>query len=572
MEVSHQRRERFYLKLLFGALIGLLLLIGSIWGGRDLYARWQEKRWVRRAVTAMQNGDDATASLAARTALEIRPASASAARVMAEISEKLDNRAALGWRKKVVAAEPNSMDDALAFARSAVQFGETSVAEQALGGLSEEGRQRASYHAVSALLAQAHKDDEKAETEWAQAVKLAPNDKSYQLKLGVLRLRAKEEDRHAAGKAMLEALRDDPGQHLAATRALIDAGVTRHEANEVLIGLAHDLQAYPEATINDRLVYLDFLRQTGSSEFTSFLTELENKCTEKSSDLAALLEWMSKNKLNLVALDFVKTVAADKLEKWPVPLAIADLYARLQNWKKLEAITQSANWREGEFLRHAYLARALRAQDKLVAGEREWGAAVREASGNGTNTLALTHVVEEWKWEKEAVELLWVLTKNQDKQFDAVQTLYRHYGETNNTEGLYRVLVRWVELAPDDLNVQNNLAQVGLLLNANPEDARRLAAEVYKKMPSNAAYAATYAYSLLTKGNVAGATKVMSSLTPEQLRDPAVSVYYGLCLAAARDEKARQFLESGQQTMLLPEEKRLVDKALASLKAQRTNN
>ena len=62
MEVSHQRRERFYLKLLFGALLGLLLLIGSIWGGRDLYARWQEKRWVRRAVTAMQNGDDATAS------------------------------------------------------------------------------------------------------------------------------------------------------------------------------------------------------------------------------------------------------------------------------------------------------------------------------------------------------------------------------------------------------------------------------------------------------------------------------------------------------------------------------
>jgi hypothetical protein len=565
MEISHQRKERFYLKLLFGALIGIVLLIGAIWGGRDLYAHWQEKRLVRRAVGAMQRGDDVAASLAARTALEIQPSSAGAARVMAEISERLDNRAALGWRRKVVAAEPNSIDDVLAWARCALQFGDISIAEKALAGVNEEGKQRAGYHAVNALLAQARKEDDKAEAEWAQAVQLDPNEKSYQLKLGILRVRAKEEDRHATGKTMLVALRDDPKQRLAATRALIDAGIARHESNQELIGLARDLQGYPEATMNDRLIYLDFLRQTGSSEFTGFLTELENKCAEKPGDLAALLEWMSKNKLNLLALDFVKTVPAEKQDTWPVPLAIADLYARIQDWKKLEAITKNANWREGEFLRHAYLARALRAQDKSAAAEREWGIATKDASAQGTNTLALIHIVEEWKWEKEAVELLWALTKNQEKQFDAIQTLYRHYAERNETDGLYRALVRWAELAPEDLNVQNNLAQIGLLLNANPEDSRRLAAEVYQKMPTNPAYAATYAYSLLTKGNVTGAMKVMSSLSPEQLRDPPVSAYYGLCLAAAKDEKARTFLEGGQQAMLLPEEKRLVDRALANL-------
>jgi hypothetical protein len=91
-------------------------------------------------------------------------------------------------------------------------------------------------------------------------------------------------------------------------------------------------------------------------------------------------------------------------------------------------------------------------------------------------------------------------------------------------------------------------------------------------MPANAAYATTYAYSLLTKGNAKEAAQIMNTLTEEQLRDPAVSAYYGICLAALRDEKARGFLETGQQAMLLPEEKKLVDKALASLSPRQTTN
>jgi hypothetical protein len=65
----------------------------------------------------------------------------------------------------------------------------------------------------------------------------------------------------------------------------------------------------------------------------------------------------------------------------------------------------------------------------------------------------------------------------------------------------------------------------------------------------------------------------MSSLTAEQLQDPAISAYYGICLATAHDEKARSFLEAGQQaTTLLPEEKALIDKALASLNTRRTSD
>jgi predicted Zn-dependent protease len=113
--------------------------------------------------------------------------------------------------------------------------------------------------------------------------------------------------------------------------------------------------------------------------------------------------------------------------------------------------------------------------------------------------------------------------------------------------------------------VQNNLAQISLLLNAQPEDARRMATVIYQKKPTNPAYAATYAFALLTKGQVSQATKVMNSLSGEQLREPAVSAYYGICLAAAKDPRAHEFLEIGKTASLLPEEKALVEKALGHM-------
>jgi hypothetical protein len=569
MEVSHRRTERFYLKLLLWMLIGIVLLIAIFWGGHDLYARWQERRLVRTAIAAMQRGDDATAGLAARTVLQIKPTSAGAARVIAELGEKGGNRAALDWRHKVVQWEPNSVADALAWARSALQFNELRVAEQALAGIHEQGEQHADYHAVAAALAQEKKETDKAIREWELAVRMAPEETAYQLQLGMLQLRSANTEQHIAGKEILNKLRNDPKQRTAATRALISEGVARQESGQELLALAHDLQAYPDATIGDRLMYLDFIHQLNSPDFTSYLTNLEAGVSSKPAELGGLLEWMSRNNLNLLALDYLKGIPRETLDKWPVPLAIANLYLRLRDWHKLEQLTANANWRQGEFMRHAYLSRALRAQDKLAAAEHEWDAATKEASGQSSNTMTLMRVAAEWKWEKESVELLWTLTKDQEKQREAIQELYRYYERSNDTQGLYRVLVRWMELDPEDLNVQNNFAQISLLLDANTDQARKIAAEVYNKAPSNPAYITTYAYALLTKGNAKEATKVMSSLSTDQLHDPSVGAYYGICLAAVHDEKARDFLAAGRQAQLLPEEKKLIDKALASLDSWR---
>ena len=549
---------------MFGILLSLIFFIAAIWGGHDLYVRWQEKRLVRRATFDMEHGNERDASLAARSILEMKPSSASAARIMAQLGERVGERSALNWRRKVVQLDPHSVDDALALVRCAVQFNDIPTAERTLAEVNENLRNSAPYHEASALVAQFKHQDEKAETEWNEALRLSPDDKSFQRQLGMLRLRATQPERRAAGKAMLTALRSDPAQRSAATRALINAGVTRKEDPRKLLELARELQAYPEATWNDRFVYLDFLHGLQDPQFSAYLTELEKTAPTKASSLAALLSWMAKNNLSLLALDYSKSLSAESLQNWPVPLAIADAYLRLREWQNLEALTAKANWGRLEFLRHAYLARALRAEDKPAAAEHEWSAALKDATSSESLVL-LIQPISEWGWENETTDLLWALSKHPEKQKDAFMALYQHYAKASDTQGLYRVLVRLSELDSTNLNVQNNLAQVSLLLNANPEEARRSAADVYHKSPANPAYMTTYAYSLLTQGNAKEALRIMSSLSEEQLSDPTISAYYGIFLAATGDEKARTYLDFGKPANLLPEEKALIDKAYASL-------
>ena len=549
---------------MFGILLSLIFFIAAIWGGHDLYLRWQEKRLVRRATFDMEHGNERDASLAARSILEMKPSSASAARIMAQLGERVGERSALNWRRKVVQLDPHSVDDAVALVRCAVQFNDIPTAERTLAEVNENLRNSAPYHEASALVAQFKHQDEKAETEWNEALRLSPDDKSFQRQLGMLRLRATQPERRAAGEAMLTALRSDPAQRSAATRALINAGVTRKEDPRKLLELARELQAYPEATWNDRFVYLDFLHGLQDPQFSAYLTELEKTAPTKASSLAALLSWMAKNNLSLLALDYSKSLSAESLQNWPVPLAIADAYLRLREWQNLEALTAKANWGRLEFLRHAYLARALRAEDKPAAAEHEWSAALKDATSSESLVL-LIQPISEWGWENETTDLLWALSKHPEKQKDAFMALYQHYAKASDTQGLYRVLVRLSELDSTNLNVQNNLAQVSLLLNANPEEARRSAADVYRKSPANPAYMTTYAYSLLTQGNAKEALRIMSSLSEEQLSDPTISAYYGIFLAATGDEKARTYLDFGKPANLLPEEKALIDKAYASL-------
>ena len=564
---SIERKQRRLIKILFAILGGVLLLAAISWGGHYLYVRWQERRLIGRATADLEHGDYRDANLAARTILAMKPSSAPAARVMAQLAELNADRSALDWRRKAVQLEPDSVLDALALARCAVQWNDIATAKRTLDAVKQTAGNRADYHAACALLAQATHDDEKADREWTEAIRLAPDDASYRCQLGTLQLRAQEPQRHASGEAMLTALRADPGQRASATRALITDGASRHINNDILLKMAQELQAYPESTFNDRIVYLDILRQLRVPEFTKYLTVLEEDAASDPIKLTALITWMSTSGLSLMAIDFVRGIQPEIQAKWPVPLALAEAHAKLADWNALEALIVNKDWKQSDFMRHAYLARALRGQNKMGEADKEWALSAKQAAAQPAFLSMLTRTTSDWRWEKEWLELLWNLTKYPETQLEALQNLYQKYSNDGDTAGIYRVLVRLADLLPEDERLQNNFAQICLLLNANTERAQKLAAELHQRKGSDPAYAATFAFALYSRGDTEGALEIMRKLNPTQLREPAIAAYYGIFQAAAGNTQgAREYLKLGATAKLLPEEKTLIANAEKSLK------
>ena len=566
LEMSVERNQRTLIKLLLGTLCAVVLFVFLCWGGWHYYARFEARHLVRRAAAYLGAGDLKDASLSARRALQLDPNRASTVRMVARIAEVSGDRRALDWRQKVLELEPRSVEDALALANCALQFGEAEIARRSLESVDDTEKQMAAYHATAARLADAEKKPVESEAAWAKAVELSPEEKPYQLQLALCQLKSADKAKREKARTLLEHLRNDPGQRAAAVRALIADTAAHEPISETLLNLGQELQSYPEARFTDRILYLDILKQSHDRRYTSYLTQLENEAANNTSNLANLLAWMNNAELSLLAIDFLKTVPPEVSKKWPVAPLVSEAYLQLRDWPELEQLTSNGNWGEFDYLRRAYLARAFRAQDKSVAAEREWFAAQKAAAAQPHSLLTLARTISKWQWKDEATDLLWTLTKFPREQREALNTLYQHYKETKNTQGLYRVLLRLAEVDPADLKVQNNLAQISLLLNANVGRARQIAADLYRKQPSNAAYVSTYAFSLYAKGDAKGAVALMNTLGEDECRDPSLAAYYGIMLAAAGDQtRAREYLQIGKNANLLPEEKLLIDRAQIAL-------
>jgi Flp pilus assembly protein TadD len=567
LEEPIERTQRTFIKLFLGILAMIVLVILLAWGGCRAYERWEERHQVRQATAFLERGDFRSAGLSARRALQLNVNSTGAMRIIAQLAEKAHDRVALDWRRKVVQLAPNSTADAVALSDCALQFGDIGTAEKTLAKISAAGKNTAEFHAALGRLGKARKNASEAEREFAQARQLAPSNESYHLEYGLACLDQNDAATRADGLAILEKLRNSPSQRAAATRALLlDGAAYRHDPEE-LRNLARDLQSYPEASLADRLLYLDVLRQLRDREYAAYLSRIEKDASAKSADLGALLSWMNMNSMSLVAIDFAKSLPVDLLTKWPVPWALAEAHNKISDWTELKKLAQTGHWGEFEFLRHAYLARAFRGENDAAAATREWTDATKAASARPQSVLMLARTIYDWGWKNESIDLLWQLTKYAEMQFEALRALYLYYQKGHDTQGLYRVLSRLNEIDPEDVKVQNNLAQVSLLLHVDLERAGKRAAELYRKESSEPAYVSTYAFSLYLKGDAQGAVNTMSKLREEQLQEPSMAAYYGILLAVTGDkEKARTYLARGRQANLLPEEKALFERAEAAVK------
>lgn len=568
MRHPHDKIERSIIKVILWTVgVILLLSVGGAFGYRS-FRNWQQRRLIAEANALVNEGDYKRASLDARRILQINPNNAEACRILARLSEKAGLRSALEWRRRVMDLGGATPNDLILLARAAIRFDDRAIADVAISKLPESAKETAEYHALLADIAFAKRDGVEMERQLSEASRLEPANKDYLIRLAALRLGANDPDLRVKGKQTLVELQNDPALRRDATRYLAEDAL-RQGNTLAALELARQLDSFPGKTFADRLVLLSALHAGTDSGFAAFLEEMQTSSADDPERGAALITWMNMHNMAREAITWSSKLPPAAFGAKLVQIALSDAFVTVRDWAGLQRLVSSGNWGTVDFLRHALSARALRELGNEMESASQWKEAMKEVTADPRQTMMLSDTVEKWGWRSEAIDLLWLVAKDPVKGDDALTALHRYFVRNGDAENLYRVLLHRLELHPDDRNVQNNFAQLSLLLNLNPERGQKIAREIYEKEPANPAYASTYAFALHAQGETKKALKVLEGLTPGQLHEPAIAAYYGIILAAAGEQtRAGEFLELGEKATLLPQEKALVEKARRSL-AQR---
>ncbi len=541
------------------SLVGLLLLGLAGAGGYHFFRAYQSKRLTNRARSYLSIGDFRSAGLACRSVLQINPHNVDALRILSDMAEKGGERSALDWRQRVLSEVPDSLPDGVALARAAVTQGESGLAEATLRHFASTGRDNAAYHEALATLQLAKKDRDSAEKEYREALRIDPENEEYQLDVAVLDLGSSSSEKKTAARESLHVLMEKASVRLRAARALLDDAIERRDPE--LVSIAESIFKWPEATPQDRIRYVEISSKLQLSGFPEALRQVQEEAELDPVKLTELLSWMSENHKSILALEWAKRLSPATLQQRPVFVALSDCYLAAGDYSGLKQWLRAFSWNDLEYLRHAYTACAARRCSDATAAELEWAKAL-QAANKSDAVLLLQHVAAKWGWEKESVDLLWQLTKDRTQQLDALATLNDYYTNRADTNNLYKVTSRWLQVAPNDPKVKNNFALFSLLLGVNTDSARAIAKELFQHDPTNADYASTYAFALYSRGDSRGALKVMNALPAQDLQRPEIAAYYGVFLKAANDRaKAPSFLALAAQARLLPEERALVEKA-----------
>src|SRR5690349_17971993 len=127
MELENENPARPWRRLLIWAIIVAGVAALGI-GGWRIYRKWWPERLAERARLLVERNDVRSTSQPIRRALQINSNNVSATRLAAQLTERLNDPESLRWREKVVAMRPDSVEDILACAATAIRFGNIDTA------------------------------------------------------------------------------------------------------------------------------------------------------------------------------------------------------------------------------------------------------------------------------------------------------------------------------------------------------------------------------------------------------------------------------------------------------------
>jgi thioredoxin-like negative regulator of GroEL len=552
----------YFLALGVGALLGFLCLTYI----PRAYANWRESRLLKQASEFLEKEDYPQATRAAQQMLRSRPDSVAALHIMADATERQNSSETVTWRAQIARAIPQSVDAHLNLASAALRFGQLDVARRALDNVPQEHRDDAAYHVVAGWLARAQGDEAGTENHFAAAVAKEPENDLYHFNLAVLRIRSSDPDKAAAARETLERLRKVSAFRTGSLRALLSDAVDNDEL-ERADQLAQDLQMSQQVTFGDYLLALDFYRKLDEKKFEALLEKVKPVAARQPPDVAMLMEWMNRNGLATEVLKWTDKLPPEFTTVPPPAITVAEAFAEMKNWSRLRRWTRGGAWGDQEYLRLAYQSYAAR-QARQSASDAEsdalWLSAERAASEHPEREAALARLASKWGLSAEAKVLWKRVARHPPMRREALDALFLIHRANNDLPELLQVSKQLHDSSPRETLLTSNFARFALLLSPNTEEAQRKAKEAFDKAPMDVNAAVTHAFALYSAGRSAEGLEILRRFPSEKLDDSHTAVYMAvLLLDEEQIEEAQNYIAAARKGPLYPEEKKLLDEAVA---------
>ncbi|MGB8353158.1 MAG: hypothetical protein WCD79_04665 [Chthoniobacteraceae bacterium] len=559
IKTNEPPKRRFWI-----LVICTLLALGALmYGGYRVYAHWEPGYLAGKARQSIAKKDFAGAQLQLMRALQINSGNVMATRVAAELLEAVGSPEAVQWRSHVLDLTPNSTEDKLAWLAAAIRFNQPAAVDKAKSTFTATEKGTAGYEACTGALAASHGNFEESAKHYIEALRRDPNNISIQFDYAGMQLASPDWDVRRAGIDSMKHLGSDVRVSTAAHRALIHALAGNGSLKEALAE-SLPFQSSPDAGFEDRLTHLDILDRLANPEAAAYLVSLQGEAKKTPKTAGLLIGWMNGRGKSRAAIEWALTLPKAFGSIPQCAASIADCYVAVHDWTGLENLMNAVKWKEFEFLRLALLARAERENGKDDIYDVTWQSALTAAIGSSSSLGQLRQVVSTWgpAWKSQLNSIISALGK-QWGDTNALQYLYVEYTKERDTSKLREVTGEIVKASPSNRNAINNFAIFSMLIKQDLTDAVNMARQLHETDSHNAAFASTYAYGLHLTGYSGQGLKIMESLDPDQLNEPAIAAYYGILLAANnKPDRATEFLRIAQKEGdPLPEEKALIETA-----------
>jgi tetratricopeptide (TPR) repeat protein len=547
--------------LIAGAIV--LIGFGGYFGWRE-YVVLREASLVKQTRQFLAVSDRKNALLCLERALAFNPRDTDACRLMADLAEATHSPNALVWRSRVVKDDPGSLEDRLALAESAINARDYATAASTLDGVDPAGQKTIGYHNVAGALAAATGQQEVAEANFREVARLDPTNLTALLNIAVLRIRGTNEADLAEARSFLRSLVSNPTNSSLRCNALRELTVDamRFRETNSAMTLSRELLRQTNSVFSDQLLRLDILSDTRNPEFEPALAAARGRAAGDPGEISELASWQIARSPPSEVVAWLRSLPVTTQHIQTVAMLTANCYNAAGDWTGLQDFLKGQNWGEMEFVRHAFVARALRGQALSDSAKEQWEQALNGANRKKQNLVMLLRLATQWNWSDESEDLLETIVSQYPQETWALQPLIQIMFAGGHTRSLLQLFSRESALDSSNLTYKNDVALMALLLNAQEFNPDEVARDVYQRSPTNTLFACTYALSLILKHKNTEALEIMETLNPRDLENPAFAGFYGLALQGSGNRaKAKKYLALGLTAPMLPEHRKLLEEA-----------